>query len=123
MKGLYISMSVFGMLSLAACKDEEITQVDCPSGVVSFSAQVQPILNQNCNTMGCHGFNNGAPFQLMTHQQVDSAVVFGNLLLSIKHQTPTPMPRLDPLIPDAYMLPDSIIQIIECWINQGRQNN
>ena len=105
MKGLYISMSVFGMLSLAACKDEEITQVDCPSGVVSFSAQVQPILNQNCNTMGCHGFNNGAPFQLMTHQQVDSAVVFGNLLLSIKHQTPTPMPRLDPLIPDAYMLP------------------
>ena len=123
MKGLYISMSIFGMLSLTACKNEENTQVDFPSGIVSFSAQVQPILNQNCNTMGCHGFNNGAPFQLMTHQQVDSAVVFGNLLLSIKHQTPTPMPRLDPLIPDAYMLPDSIIQIIECWINQGRQNN
>jgi hypothetical protein len=123
MKSKFVLLSALGLLSLSSCKDQEITQIDCPNGIISFSAQVQPILNQNCNTMGCHGFNNEAPFQLITHQQVDSAVVFGNLLLSIKHQTPTPMPRIDPLIPDAYMLPDSIIQIIECWINQGRQNN
>jgi len=106
-----------------SCKPDPISPVDCPSGLVSFSAQVQPIINQNCNTSGCHGYINEAPFQLLTHQQVDSAVIYGNLLLSIKHQSPVPMPRIDPLLPDAYQLPDSIIQIIECWINQGRQNN
>jgi hypothetical protein len=112
-----------GILFLYSCKPDNITPVDCPSGIVSFSSQVQPIINQNCNTSGCHGYINEAPFQLLTHQQIDSAAVYCNLLLSLKHQTPLPMPRIDPLLPDAYMLPDSVIQIIECWMNQGRQNN
>jgi hypothetical protein len=112
-----------GILFLYSCKPDNVTPVDCPSGIVSFSSQVQPIINQNCNTSGCHGYINEAPFQLLTHQQIDSAAIYCNLLLSLKHQTPLPMPRIDPLLPDAYMLPDSIIQIIECWMNQGRQNN
>ncbi|MFN6015787.1 MAG: hypothetical protein ACK47F_13950, partial [Flavobacteriales bacterium] len=106
-----------------SCKPYNVTPVDCTSGIVYFSAQVHPIINQKCNVSGSHGFLNEAPFQLLTHQQVDSAVIYTNLLLSIKHQSPVPMPRIDPLLPDAYMMPDSVIQIIECWINQGRQNN
>lgn len=122
MKKLYCIL-LTGILFLYSCKPDNVTPVDCPSGIVSFSSQVQPIINQNCNTSGCHGYINEAPFQLLTHQQIDSAAVYCNLLLSLKHQTPLPMPRIDPLLPDAYMLPDSIIQIIECWMNQGRQNN
>lgn len=122
MKKLYCILFT-GILFLYSCKPDNVTPVDCPSGIVSFSSQVQPIINQNCNTSGCHGYINDAPFQLLTHQQIDSAAVYCNLLLSLKHQTPLPMPRIDPLLPDAYMLPDSIIQIIECWMNQGRQNN
>lgn len=118
-----IAPFIFTIFIFFGCKKENVTAVDCPSGIVSFSAQVQPIINQNCNTSGCHGYINEAPFQLLTHQQVDSAVIYSNLLLSIKHQSPVPMPRIDPLLPDAYQLSDSIIQIIECWINQGRQNN
>jgi hypothetical protein len=117
-----ISFIFCTLLLTSACHEDPIV-VDCPSGIVSFSAQVQPIINQNCNVSGCHGFLNEAPFQLMTHQQVDSAVIYGNLLFAIKHQSPLPMPRIDPLLPDAYMMPDSLINIIECWINQGRQNN
>lgn len=122
MKKIYCILFT-GILFLYSCKPDNVTPVDCPSGIVSFSSQVQPIINQNCNTSGCHGYINEAPFQLLTHQQIDSAAVYCNLLLSLKHQTPLPMPRIDPLLPDAYMLPDSIIQIIECWMNQGRQNN
>ena len=114
---------VAGLSMLTSCKPDNVTPVECPSGIVSFSTQVQPLINQNCNVSGCHGFMNEAPFQLMTHQQIDSAVIYCNLLLSIKHQSPVPMPRIDPLLPDAYMMSDSVIQIIECWINQGRQNN
>ena len=124
-KGMRIHFAsiLSGIIILTSCKPDPVTPVDCPSGIVSFSSQVQPIINQNCNVSGCHGFMNEAPFQLMTHQQVDSAAIYCNLLLSIKHQSPVPMPRIDPLLPDAYMLPDSVIRIIECWINQGRQNN
>jgi hypothetical protein len=43
--------------------------------------------------------------------------------MAIRHQTPVPMPRYDPFLPQAYKLSDSVIQIIECWINQGRPNN
>ena len=111
------------LLTICSCKPDPISPIDCPNGIISFTSQVQPIINQNCNVSGCHGFMNEAPFTLMTYQQIDSAVVYSNLLLSIKHQTFTPMPRIDPLLPDAIMLPDSIIKIIECWINQGRQNN
>lgn len=122
MKTFHITISSFFLL-MVSCKHDPIAPIDCPNGIVSFASQVQPIINQNCNVSGCHGDMNEAPFPLMTFQQIDSAVVYCNLLMSIKHQTPTPMPRIDPLLPDAGMLPDSVIKIIECWINQGRQNN
>ena len=118
-----IALFIFIIFLTLSCEKGNISNIDCPNGIISFSAQVQPLINQNCNNSGCHGYMNEAPFQLLTHQQIDSATIYCNLLLSIKHQTPTPMPRIDPLLPDAYMLSDSIIQIIECWINQGRQNN
>ncbi len=118
-----IWLFIFIIFLTFSCKEENITNIDCPSGIVSFSTQVQPLINQNCNISGCHGYMNEAPFQLLTHQQIDSATIYCNLLLSIKHQTPFPMPRIDPMLPDALMLPDSVIQIMECWINQGRQNN
>lgn len=123
MKRITIPVLSLCLLVSASCGKDPVSNVDCPSGLVSFSAQVQPIINQNCNVSGCHGFMNEAPFQLLTHQQVDSAVIYGNLLFAIKHQSPLPMPRIDPLLPDAYKMPDSLINIIECWINQGRQNN
>lgn len=118
-----IFLTITFSLFFGACRRLPPTPIDCASGTVSYAAQVQPIINQNCNVSGCHGFSNAAPFQLLSHRQLDSAVIYTNLLLSIKHQSALPMPRIDPLLPDAYLLPDSLIQIIECWINQGRQNN
>lgn len=123
MKKIISPLLVMGLLLMSSCGKDPLSNVECPAGLVSFSAQVQPLINQNCNISGCHGFLNEAPFQLLTHQQIDSAVIYGNLLFAIKHQSPLPMPRIDPLLPDAYLMPDSLINIIECWINQGRQNN
>jgi hypothetical protein len=112
-----------GVSSLFWRCDKEVIGECNTDGLVSYAAQVQPIIQQSCAITGCHGFFNEAPFQLLTHQQVDSAVIFGNLLFAIKHQSPYPMPRIDPLLPEAYKLSDSLINIIECWINQGRKNN
>jgi hypothetical protein len=108
---------------LISCEDDNITPINPGETVVYFSTQVQPIINQNCNLSGCHGFIDANAFQLLTHKQIDSAVIFSNLLLAIKHISPKPMPRIIPFLPDAVLMPDSLIQLIETWINQGRQNN
>jgi hypothetical protein len=107
-------------LLLSSCKPSNIE--GCPD-IPSFSAQVQPIIINNCATASCHGFNGFAPFSLITYEQIDSVAMTGFLILSLKHQTPKPMPRTNPFLPDATRLPDSLIQIIECWVNQGRPNN
>lgn len=115
-------MVIVLMMFFTSCEKEVMGECNI-EGLVSYGVQVQPIIQQTCAVTGCHGFFNEAPFQLLTHQQVDSAVIFGNLLFSIKHQSPYPMPRIDPLLPEAYKMSDSLITIIECWINQGRKNN
>jgi hypothetical protein len=107
-------------LIMVSCKP---TNFDSCTIVPSFSAQIQPIMQQNCATSSCHGYGGFAPFGLNTHGEVDSAAINTNFILAIKHQTPLPMPRVDPFLQDATLLPDSIIQIIECWVNQGRPNN
>jgi hypothetical protein len=89
----------------------------------SFQTQVLPIIEMHCSTPICHGFGGFAPFQLLTHFEIDSAVVNTDFLLTLRHQTPYPMPRIDPFLPDAIRLPDSLIQIITCWVEQGRPNN
>lgn len=93
------------------------------SARISFQTQVLPIIELNCATAACHTYGGLAPFPLHTHREIDSAAIHANLLLSIQHQTPNPMPRYDPYLPQAFKLSDSLIQIIECWINQGRPNN
>jgi hypothetical protein len=119
-KILLFSIVVFSFLLFIACKPSAFDNcIDIPS----FNGQIQPIIMTNCATASCHGFGGFAPFQLMTYEQIDSVAMFGSLLMAIKHQTPKPMPRTDPFLPDATRLPDSLIQIIECWVNQGRPNN
>ncbi len=112
---------VFIAVFIFSCRRNDT--IEGCSTQISFNAQVQPIIQQNCASPNCHGYGGAAPFNLITYQQIDSAVLNANLLLSIKHQTPYPMPRINPFLPEATQLPDSVIQLIECWINQGRQNN
>jgi hypothetical protein len=124
-KTFWILSMFFVLLSyfIFSCKKNRQKDNENCVGMISFAANVSPIIQNHCLNSGCHGFDNGNTFQLLTHQQVDSAVIFHNLLPSIKHQTPFPMPRIDPLVPDAIKLPDSVIAVVECWVNQGRQNN
>jgi hypothetical protein len=117
---ILFSIVVLSFLLFIACKPSAFD--NCPD-IPSFNGQVRPIILNNCATSSCHGFGGFAPFQLMTYEQIDSVAMFGSLLMAIKHQTPKPMPRTNPFLPDATLLPDSLIQIIECWVNQGRPNN
>lgn len=113
--GLSVAMFLF-----QACEPENMG--DCVLQP-SFQAQVYPIILNNCATADCHGFGGLAPFMLTNFQEIESAAINTSLLFAIRHQTPNPMPRINPFLPDAILLPDSLLQIIECWIYQGRPNN
>lgn len=105
--------------------------VACPSDtmtVVSFSKNVLPVLNANCNTTGCHSGSNPAGnlnlsssvaySQLMQKGlgYVDTTNPNYSVLYSQLNSTSTPMPPTGKL--DA-----CTINLVYKWIQQKAKNN
>ena len=83
--------------------------------VVSYDANVKPIIDANC--VSCHGAvpNFGAPNSLNTYQTVRQSIENGDLIQRINKQ-PSDfmlMPQGGP------KLPQNKIDIIQRWIDQG----
>jgi len=91
----------------------------CMSEMVSFSEEVFPIIESNCNTSGCHNSNDrAANIVLTTYQEVLIYVDNDELVKVIKHEgdlTPMPLGRAKMLSCD--------IGLIESWVNNGAPNN
>ena len=104
--------------STTSCKKDK-TQIvlnDCPD-TISYSAKIAPLINQSCATTGCHaaGFAAGG-YNLEGHANVSANAAI--ILSVIKHDSGVvPMPI------GASKLADSLIQQVQCWINQGQLNN
>jgi hypothetical protein len=81
------------------------------SDTISFVNDVLPIIQNNCT--GCHNNSNGYTFT--NHQNISSnyAAIVGSMQ-GLGYQL---MPKGLPAIPD------SVIQKIQCWVNQGMKNN
>jgi len=98
-----------------------------PAGTISFSQRVLPILQRHGCT-GCHGGSGGlfvgTPAQLLAGGDHGPAVVAGqaassNLIRKLQVSPPfgTRMPQGGPY------LPDTTVNVISAWINQGAANN
>jgi len=110
------------MIAISSCsKDKASERIAeepelCDTLTPSFASDVMPIFQANC--VGCHNaannFANGQNWE--THAEIASDT--GSILTAIKHEPgKTPMPFMQP------KMSDSLIQIIECWIKQGAQDN
>ncbi|PRX57914.1 hypothetical protein [Flagellimonas meridianipacifica] len=79
---------------------------------VTFTADIQPIIANNC--LGCHSSppRNGAPFALVTFQQVSSRN--GGVLRTVSLQTGQPG-----AMPPAGRIPQASIDLINQWIEDG----
>ncbi len=106
---------------LIGCESENIEEyfedVECPTGDVSFQADVRPILDSHC--MACH--NSLAQLGgvvLETHDDVLFWIENERLLGSIKH-----LPGFFPMPQAGTMLDDCSIDQIEAWIESGAPNN
>lgn len=110
----FVASAIFLLMS---CKQDKIVPVveECPE-TISFAQDVQPLINTNCSTSGCHAAGFISP-TLLTHADVDANA---NSILARIQKDPTDgqlMPSGGP------KLADSLIQKIKCWVSQGKLDN
>jgi hypothetical protein len=116
-----VSLTLGMVLQFSACyydvEDELYPVVTCDTTGISFSVDILPLLNQQCN--GCHG--SGLPsgnVVLDNHAAVKQQADSGRLLGSLRHQGGfSPMPQGQP------QLGGCTIRRIEAWILAGALNN
>ena len=93
--------------------------VSISAAQVDYGSEIQPIFNQECTS--CHGSSGGLKLtayeELMKGGNSGAVVVAGNATGSLLVQ------RLDgsvsPKMPQGGSLPDSTIELIKQWINEG----
>ena len=121
---------LFSFFFLSACTYEKIEPVkDCGlPETVSFSADVLPILNANCSTVGCHSGNfpeggfdlaDSVAYKELTHPgsgYVDTLNPSFSILYAQMKSTSNPMPPTG-------KLDDCKLELILKWIQQKAKNN
>jgi len=119
MKKIWIISAVILMFSSCYYDKEEalyLGNIPCDTSNVRYSVQVVQILNQYC--ISCHSAaapSGGVPLE--TYEQVKTYTLNGQLLRSVKHTGPSPMPQ------NAPKLSDCKISTLELWFNAGCPNN
>ncbi len=113
---IYSVVIVFLMIAISSCTKDKVggdlpyPELIC-SDTISFAIDVLPIIENNCT--GCHDNSNGYTFT--NHQNISDnyAAIVGSMK-GVGYQL---MPQGGPA------LPDTVIQKIQCWVNQGMKNN
>jgi hypothetical protein len=102
-------------IALFSCTREKVTptEIQCTT-TISFSNDVVPIIQANC--ISCHDQGNasgGFDFSSYTSISANSNAILNSMKANGYQLMPIGGPAL----------PDSTIQKISCWINQGKQDN
>lgn len=115
-----IGAVLLGIVLLTSCTKDNVTEyntlsTDCQD-TISFAAKIQPLVQQNCATSGCHDATASAGYEFSSHAQISANA---SIMLSTMRweQGVTAMPQGAP------QLADSLIQQFSCWIQQGKLDN
>lgn len=110
-----LTIILLGISTMMSCTKDKVTnlpQANCLD-TISFSTQVLPIIQANCT--GCHGAGNGTGYVLTNHSNISASA---NAIIGAMNANGYQlMPQGGPA------LPDSIIQKVACWVEQGKKNN
>ena len=111
------SILILVFIIVCSCKKDKVefySNTNC-SDTVSFNDEILPLIENKCSY--CHNTLNG--YSLTNHSNIssNSAAIIG----AMRNSGFKLMPRDSFNI--GYALPDSVIQLVECWINQGKNNN
>jgi hypothetical protein len=106
---------LFALVSVVSCGKDDETKVDCTGITPTYNNGVRAIMESSCATVGCHvGQFPGGGIDLSTYATVKSASLNGKVLQSIKHES-----GADAMPQGAAKLPNDVIKIVECWIQNG----
>jgi hypothetical protein len=119
MKKIILMISFFTVLY--SCKkdmvdDDNVTALNCED-TISYAQDIQPFLDINCSTSGCHNSTTNAAGYVF--EDFEDASLHADIILNvIRHDAGfSPMPQ------GGAKLSDAIIQQMECWVDQGKLNN
>jgi hypothetical protein len=113
---------LFTVVSITSCDKDQtslpiaVTPEQCPD-TISFAGIVEPMIQQNCSTSGCHdAATSSGTYNLEGHGNISTHAT--DILNAINHETGViAMPYFQP------KLIDSIIGQFDCWIAQGTLDN
>ena len=114
------ALTLLGTVAIISSCDKDKTQppvpVVCPDPI-SFSATIEPMIQANCSTSGCHDAISAAQgYNLEGHVNISANAQA--ILDVINHEIGvTAMPYFQP------KLSDTIIQQFDCWVFQGALDN
>ena len=113
--------SMFVVASIQACVDHKLGVSDsfeCAE-VVSYAADVSPIINTRCAIVGDGGCHNGGNGPNLDWRQFSNVQ---NNATDIKDRI-TRAPGTAGFMPKIGTLTSEQIQLISCWVDQGAKDN
>jgi hypothetical protein len=113
MKRIIACLAGLTFLAIACSKSKEtVATVDCSGSAKTFATDVNPVIQANCTSPGCHGSgSSNGPGPLLTFQQIFSARA------SIRDAVASGR------MPQNSSLSSSHRNAILCWIDNGASNN
>lgn len=116
---IIVSSALAAIVLMNSCAKDKVLESfineNCPD-TVSFTNTIEPLINQNCATSGCHDNSAAGGYNLLGHSNVSGSA---NVALSaMRHDN-----GFEPMPFGGNQLPDTLIQKFDCWIAQGKQNN
>lgn len=118
MKFKFIALGLISGMIASCSHDSKLENLP----QMTFSGDIQPIIQTNCASAGCHSSRGGEEFALVTYNDVIGKVEPGNARVSelykvITHRSFTVMP------PAPATIADDDVTKIYLWIEQGAKNN
>ena len=120
----FLVLSGLALFFFLGCKTDSAEQlypspIACDTSNIKYSANVQPILQANCMSQGCHinGNANGG-FQFDTYDNFKMTITSGKLLNAIRYTAGG-----SKNMPPVGKMNDCDIKKIEAWVARGYPNN
>ena len=114
--GFFILVLAAAGLSLKSCTKDKVPVVTPVANTISFSQKVQPLIQQNCSTSGCHDAGTAqSGYNLSNYTGIrDNAQAMLNAMRGQNGFA---------LMPPGGSIADSSILQFEAWIAQGKLDN
>jgi len=91
----------------------------CDTTNTTYNAVIKPILDQYCNSNGCHNATSiAAGYNLEDYNALKPVALGSRFLQTLRHE-----PGFSRMPKGADKLTDCQIKKIEIWVNNGAQNN